>query len=72
MNRQLHTNKTLDDFLLVRYIRDIEKDMDLHKWYQSEKVGHDIGRMRAIVDWNIRVARKYFTTHPLDRYLKAS
>jgi hypothetical protein len=25
-----------------------------HKWYESEKAGHDIGWERACVDWMIR------------------
>jgi len=25
-----------------------------HKWFESEKVGHDIGFNRALVDWSIK------------------
>ncbi|MCF7837671.1 MAG: DUF4032 domain-containing protein [Candidatus Marinimicrobia bacterium] len=28
-----------------------------HKWYESEKAGHDIGWERASVDWMIRYGR---------------
>ncbi len=29
-----------------------------HKWYESEKVGHDIGWDRASVDWLVRYGNK--------------
>ncbi len=25
-----------------------------HKWIESEKVGHDIGFERALLDWNVK------------------
>ena len=25
-----------------------------HKWIESEKVGHDIGFEKAVVDWNVQ------------------
>lgn len=30
-----------------------------HKWYESEKAGHDIGWDRASVDWLVRHGRKH-------------
>ena len=25
-----------------------------HKWYESERAGHDIGWARALIDWTIK------------------
>lgn len=60
-------NKTwLEHFLLYRYVRKVEDDINLHKWYQSEKVGHDVGWDRAMVDWTIHIAESYFKNHPAE------
>ena len=39
----------------------IKQEILLHKWYESEKAGHDIGWERAAADWWIRYG------HPLDK-----
>ena len=39
---------------LFRQWEDIKQEILLHKWYESEKAGHDIGWERAAVDWMIR------------------
>jgi hypothetical protein len=33
------------------YIREIVREIERHKWLESEKAGHDIGGNRAAVDW---------------------
>jgi hypothetical protein len=40
--------------LLVRRWENMKHEILLHKWYESEKAGHDIGWERAAVDWMIR------------------
>ena len=35
----------------------VKQDILLHKWYESEKAGHDIGWERACVDWMIHSSR---------------
>lgn len=42
--------------LLFRHWESMKEEILLHKWYESEKVGHDIGWERAKVDWLIRVS----------------
>jgi len=42
------------DTLLVRRWENMKSEILLHKWYESEKAGHDIGWERAAVDWMIR------------------
>jgi len=36
----------------------MKHEIQLHKWYESEKAGHDIGWERATVDWMIRFGNK--------------
>ena len=42
---------------LFRQWEDIKQEILLHKWYESEKAGHDVGWERAAVDWMIRHGR---------------
>lgn len=39
---------------LFRKWEDMKQEIQLHKWYESEKAGYDIGWERATVDWMIR------------------
>ncbi len=40
--------------LIFRQWESMRNEILLHKWYESEKAGHDIGWERASVDWMIR------------------
>jgi hypothetical protein len=44
----------LRNTLLFRQWESMKQEILLHKWYESEKAGHDIGWERASVDWMIR------------------
>ncbi len=35
-------------------VREILDEIERHKWLESEKVGHDIGRNPAALDWMCR------------------
>ncbi len=39
---------------LCRQWDDMKRDIELHKWYESERAGHDIGWDRAMTDWMMR------------------
>lgn len=45
--------------LLVRRWQAMKQDVLLHKWYESERAGCDIGWDRAFVDWNLRVSADF-------------
>jgi len=32
-------------------VKDIIREIERHKWLESEKLGHDIGGNRAAMDW---------------------
>ena len=40
--------------LLYREFLAERQEILLHKWYQSEKAGHDIGFEKALLDWVMR------------------
>ena len=48
----------LRNTLLFRQWESMKREILLHKWYESEKAGHDIGWERAAVDWMIRYGPK--------------
>lgn len=31
-----------------------------HKWYESERAGHDVGWAQAVIDWTIKFKTKWF------------
>ena len=39
---------------LVTHWQDIKHEIELHKWYESERAGYDIGWDRAAASWQIR------------------
>ena len=50
--------------LLFRQWDSMKKEILLHKYYESQKAGHDIGWDRAAVDWMIRFGP--FSDKPAD------
>ena len=40
--------------LLYRQFQAQREEIMKHKWYESERAGHDIGFDRALTDWSIR------------------
>lgn len=40
--------------LIYRKWESMRRDILLHKWYESEKAGYDIGWDRAVIDWMIK------------------
>jgi hypothetical protein len=50
--------------LLVRKWEHMKREILLHKWYESERAGHDIGWERASVDWLVRYGCRTDTRAP--------
>ncbi len=60
---QTPRHKRLDDSWmsessLFREWDRMKQEILKHKWYESEKAGHDIGWDRASMDWLVRYGRK--------------
>ncbi len=42
------------EFLAMR------EEINKHKWYESEKVGYDIGFAKAVIDWTVKFKTQWF------------
>ncbi len=64
MKQELYSCEALDAWIkrthLFRRSLEIRREIDLHKWYESEKAGYDIGRDRASIDWLIHHSKDFF------------
>ncbi len=58
MSDEVKASSPKDDLLrkslLYRQFRAEHEEVMKHKWYESEKAGHDIGFDRALTDWNLK------------------
>jgi hypothetical protein len=57
MKRRNELTDWMQNTALVRKSQRIRQAVELHKWYESEKAGHDIGWDRAFTDWNHRFGK---------------
>ena len=53
-----YSNQWVKNTRLFRQWDEIKHEIKLHKWYESEKAGHDIGWDRATIDWMVRHGHK--------------
>jgi len=37
----------------------MKKEVEKHKWFESEKAGHDIGFVKALIDWTVKFKTKW-------------
>ena len=57
----------LENTRLVQALENIESEILLHKWYESEKAGRDIGWDRAVVEWTTRHGHRLKPEDPRTR-----
>ena len=48
------TGDLLRNSLLYRHFQALREEIMKHKWYESERAGHDIGFELALTDWTIK------------------
>ncbi len=48
------TGDLLQNSLLYQHFHAQLEEIHKHKWYESEKAGHDIGFERALTEWSIK------------------
>ena len=53
-SHDVQAERWVENTLLYRRWENMKQEILLHKWYESEKAGRDIGWERAAVDWMIR------------------
>jgi hypothetical protein len=56
-NEESHFEEWARKTALFREWAEIKEDILRHKWFESEKAGHDIGWDRAFVDYNLKIRR---------------
>jgi len=52
--KSLSQGDLLRNSLLYRQFQAEREEVLKHKWYESEKAGHDIGLARAQIDWTLK------------------
>jgi hypothetical protein len=52
-------NDLVKQSLLYREFKAEHEEILRHKWYESEKIGHDIGFELAQVDWRIKYGSRW-------------
>lgn len=55
----LSTSDLVKDSLLYRHFQAQREEIMKHKWYESERAGHDIGFDHAQTDWTLRYRSKW-------------
>ena len=46
-----------------QYVADIIREIEKHKWYESEKAGHNIGGNEAALDWLAKHYQSWKSAH---------
>ena len=57
----------IKDTLIYREFLDIKEEISKHKWYESEKAGHDVGLSRALINWTIKFKSKWLMERAKDK-----
>ncbi|HMO52494.1 MAG TPA: DUF4032 domain-containing protein [Kiritimatiellia bacterium] len=57
------SNEWLENTRLFQYWASMKQDILLHKWYESERAGHDVGWERASTSWMIHHRRRFDASH---------
>jgi len=52
---------------LYREFLAMKEEINKHKWYESEKVGYDIGFPRALIDWTLKFKSKWIKERYKDK-----
>jgi len=58
----------LKNSLLYREAQAEREEVLKHKWYESEKKGHDIGIELALVDWRIKFGSQWRRERQIERF----
>ena len=56
----------LTNSLLYKHFRAQREEILKHKWYESERAGHDIGFERALTDWIIKHRAEWLKRRQLE------
>lgn len=66
VTREANGEDWITGTLLFRHWDAMKREILLHKWYESEKAGHDVGWERAATNWMIHYSQKFQYRKPID------
>lgn len=55
----------LEHTLLFKRWESMKEDILRHKWYESEKAGHDVGWVRAATNWMLHHHHRFDSENPI-------
>ena len=59
--------------LIYKEFMALKEEVSKHKWYESERAGHDVGFSQALIDWTIKFKSKWVQErHPEDHKISDS
>ena len=61
------TSELLSNSLLFRQFQALREEIMKHKWYESEKAGHDIGFDHALTDWTLKHRTQWLKAWQVER-----
>jgi len=70
-SREVVADEWVNHTLLFKRWSAMKREILLHKWYESEKAGHDVGWEKAATNWMIHFSQKFQFTAPDDDNSKA-
>jgi hypothetical protein len=53
----------VSDTSLYKDFLAMKEEINKHKWYESEKMGYDIGFAKAMIDWTIKFKTKWIRSN---------
>jgi len=56
-----HDKELYEKSLYYRHVVDEKREIDIHKWIESEKVGKDIGKEEATWSWLANHKNKWYS-----------
>jgi len=70
-NREVVADDWVAQTQLFKRWSAMKREILLHKWYESEKAGHDVGWERAATNWMIHFSQNFHYTTSGDNHSEA-
>lgn len=58
-NSEILADEWISNTILFQRWKAMKREILLHKWYESEKAGHDVGWEKASTNWMIHFSRGF-------------
>lgn len=57
----------IKDTSFYKEFQALKEEVLKHKWYESERAGHDVGFSQALIDWTVKFKSKWMKERHPDR-----